>query len=373
MAEKLTYVRVKWEDSPSENTPINSENLNKMDAAIEAVVNLANRHSEQIVAKAESDEDGVVSFKNASGITLFTLDLSEFSGGGAVYGELVLSAESVSVKEGHESTFTVKLASAPSTNQEVYLAVSDNTKLSVSPSTLTFTPENWQTEQTVTLVALQDDDTVGELITVSLTSKKVSAKSLLVSITDDDVDLVEDGLTLYYNLRNGDLTDSIGGVVATNGGTISDNGVSLASSSEKFQFIYPVKTENIPNGATIELALTGLGDFKGAGNGWGNGYAYDSAIFSNYTNQGFAYKASGEIVKTDSFEYTDFANANYGLDFTVENHICWVYNPDGSKIMYINGEVFASDETPDGFENYDFRIRFANTDTLIVNDTEIKI
>lgn len=48
MAEKLTYVRVNWEDSPSENTPINSENLNKMDVAIEAVVNLANRHSEQI-------------------------------------------------------------------------------------------------------------------------------------------------------------------------------------------------------------------------------------------------------------------------------------------------------------------------------------
>lgn len=48
MAEKLTYVRVNWEDSPSENTPINSENLNKMDAAIEAVVNLANRHSGQI-------------------------------------------------------------------------------------------------------------------------------------------------------------------------------------------------------------------------------------------------------------------------------------------------------------------------------------
>ena len=47
MAEKLTYVRVNWEDSPSENTPINSENLNKMDAAIEAVVNLANQHSEQ--------------------------------------------------------------------------------------------------------------------------------------------------------------------------------------------------------------------------------------------------------------------------------------------------------------------------------------
>ena len=48
MAEKLTYVRVNWEDSPSENTPINSENLNKMDAAIEAVVNLANQHSGQI-------------------------------------------------------------------------------------------------------------------------------------------------------------------------------------------------------------------------------------------------------------------------------------------------------------------------------------
>lgn len=310
-----------------------------------------NQLSSEIVIKAETDEDGIVSFKNSQGLVLFTLDLSEFGGSANVYSELVLSTESVSVKEGHENTFTVKLASAPSTNQEVYLAISDNTKLSVSPSTLTFKPDNWQTEQTVTLVALQDDDTVGELITVSLTSKKVSAKSLLVSITDDDVDLVEDGLTLYYNLRNGDLTDRVGGVVATNGGTIVDGGVRLDSSSTKFQFDYPVQKENIPNGATIELALTGLADFQGAGNGYGTGYAYKNIFYSTRINAGFSYTANGSIASNGfSFETTEAPNTF--IDFTTENHICFVYNADGSANVYFNGELFKAMAVPDGFEHY---------------------
>lgn len=144
----------------------------------------------KITTQAEIDEDGLVSFKNSAGVTLFTLDLSEFSGSTNVYGELVLSTEALEIKEGAKGTFTVKLATAPSTNQIVYLALSDNTKLSISPSTLTFTPTDYDVEQTVTVTALEDEDENDESITISLTSKKVNAKSLVISIKDNDVTFI---------------------------------------------------------------------------------------------------------------------------------------------------------------------------------------
>lgn len=157
--------------------------------------------SEEIINQAEVDDDGLVSFKNSQGLTLFTLDLSEFSGGGNVYGELVISTESLSINEGESGTFTVKLATAPTINQVVYLAVSDNTKLSVSPSNLTFSPENWGTEQIITVTAEQDDDATDETITVSLTSKKVSGKAVSVLIADDEVEnpFIDNMVSLIYS------------------------------------------------------------------------------------------------------------------------------------------------------------------------------
>lgn len=139
-----------------------------------------------IVNQAEVDDEGIVSFKNDSGVVLFTLDMSEFSGGANTYGELVLSTETLEVKEGASGTFTVKLETAPTTNQIVYLALSDNTKLSIAPSTLTFTTSDYDVEQTVTVTALQDEDANDETVTIALTSKKVSAKQLVVSIDDDE-------------------------------------------------------------------------------------------------------------------------------------------------------------------------------------------
>ena len=141
--------------------------------------------SEDNVKSAELDEANMVSFKNADGVVLFTLDLSAL-GTPASYGNLVLSAESLTIEEGGTGAFTVALDSAPSVNQPVYLAVSDNTRLSVSPSSLTFTPENYAAPQTVTVTSAQDDDKDDNTITVTLTSRKVDAKQLLVSIVDDD-------------------------------------------------------------------------------------------------------------------------------------------------------------------------------------------
>lgn len=44
----LSYSRINWEDSPSTNTPINANNLNKMDEAISNIVQKTNQQSTAI-------------------------------------------------------------------------------------------------------------------------------------------------------------------------------------------------------------------------------------------------------------------------------------------------------------------------------------
>lgn len=309
---------------------------------------------ETVPVIAEKDENSIVSFRNSAGMVLFTLDLSDLGAGtAATYGNIVMSKESLTIGEGESGTFTVKLDAAPSGSQVVYVASSDETKLTFSPAFLTFTAANWETEQTVTVTAAQDEDDADETITVTLTSTKVDAKQLAVMITDDDkqvATVVTNGLTLQFNLRNGaDLTDTVGGVVATNSGTTSDSGVVLDAAANKFTFTYPLQTANIPNGFTIEMALTGLADLQAAGNGFGNGYAYKSIFYNSGNSMGFAYVANGETVKDAPFPV---ANADLVWDYDTENHVCMVYNADGSAAIYLNGEVLVERTVPDGFENY---------------------
>lgn len=158
-------------------------------------------------------------FRNSAGVALFTLDLSGLGGSAAVYGNLVLSAEELTITEGQSGSFTVALDKAPSANQPVYLAVSDGSRLSVEPAVLTFTPDNWETPQTVTVTSLEDDDEEDNAVTVTLTSTAVDARQVAVAIRDNDVQLeiVTDGLILFADYTDWDgvsdtIVDKAGGV-----------------------------------------------------------------------------------------------------------------------------------------------------------------
>ncbi len=70
----------------------------------------------------------------------------------------VLSSHSLTVSEGGTSSYTVKLDSQPAADVMVSLTVSPGGSLTASASQLTFTTENWDTEQTVTLTASSDED-----------------------------------------------------------------------------------------------------------------------------------------------------------------------------------------------------------------------
>ena len=80
------------------------------------------------------------------------------------YGSFTVSATSISVAEGADGTFTVKLSAAPSNNVTIAVSSSDtSTGGTVSPSSLTFTladsedADYWSTNQTVTVTGVNDD------------------------------------------------------------------------------------------------------------------------------------------------------------------------------------------------------------------------
>lgn len=351
--------------------------------------------SEENVKSAELDENNMVSFKNADGVVLFTLDLSEL-GTPASYGNLVLSAESLTIEEGGTGAFTVSLDSAPSANQIVYLAVSDNTRLTVSPVTLTFTPENYAEPQTVTVSSAQDDDNADDSIIVTLTSKNVDGKQLVVTVSDNYYvpQLVTDGLVLHFDYSGTDrssdiITDLAGGVTASGWSTTipGANGVigatkpiTVDTSTEAWaNFVAEMKGST--EGFTIEQFASSFGktfNFTG-----GNNVA-DKAMVSNlmtYPDSGFniltpaiyyknqskesvyaSYSVDGVIRLSDGSTISPTTNTTLLKKLPNWNnyaHTVIRFYPDGTCKRTINGCQYATDGVISDFASFDFDAMFS--------------
>ena len=94
-----------------------------------------------------------------------------------------------SATEGDAASFTVRLQSAPSADVQV-TATPGAGIASVSPSTLTFTANNWDTAQSISAVTLADDDAVNATGRVSLSASgggyDDQDAEVDIAITDDD-------------------------------------------------------------------------------------------------------------------------------------------------------------------------------------------
>ena len=106
-------------------------------------------------------------------------------------------------EEGVEKTFEVVLNSQPTSEVKLVLTSSDVTEGVVNPGTLTFTPENFETPQTVTLTGVDDqiDDIVPKDYEINMTTETLDEKytsmqinSILQSedpvVTDYLIDLI---------------------------------------------------------------------------------------------------------------------------------------------------------------------------------------
>ncbi|HEY4184451.1 MAG TPA: hypothetical protein VGP07_05245 [Polyangia bacterium] len=88
------------------------------------------------------------------------------------------------------ASFGVSLAYNPGANVNVTLTGSDNTRLTVSKSTLTFTATNGKTTQFVTLTSIRDTDLVDNDLTLTVSSPGLKDVTVPIIILDSDVERV---------------------------------------------------------------------------------------------------------------------------------------------------------------------------------------
>lgn len=173
--------------------------------------------------------DGVITLPNyptsTGGLTLrditegevFTLASTE---DGKTYGKIIVSTHNIEVTEGESSSFTVKLDAAPSTNQIVSISL-DNSDVTVNPTSLTFTADNYNVAQTVTVNTVSDADATTDYCNIVLNTNSDNLIIILTineastggdSPTDSFVSIT-DGLVHAYdykNIGNNVLTDLVG-------------------------------------------------------------------------------------------------------------------------------------------------------------------
>lgn len=101
----------------------------------------------------------------------------------------------INLTESATTSFAISLNSAP--NSDVTMtATSNNTNIAtVLPTSLNFTPSNWNSAQNITLTAVEDDNIENEDTTITVVSPGLPTLTLTVHITDND------SLALHTNVN----------------------------------------------------------------------------------------------------------------------------------------------------------------------------
>ena len=81
----------------------------------------------------------------------------------------------VTTEAGGSGTFTIVLHSQPTANVTIALASSDTTEGTVTPTSVTFTPANWNAPQTVTVTGVDDGLVDGDQVYTIVTDPATSA------------------------------------------------------------------------------------------------------------------------------------------------------------------------------------------------------
>ncbi|MBF2759906.1 MAG: hypothetical protein ISN28_06505 [Ectothiorhodospiraceae bacterium AqS1] len=149
-----------------------------------------------VTAKAAQDDDAL----NESATIALTASGADYAGvTGSVRirvrddddAALVLSPASLDITEGANDTFDVSLATQPSATVTVTLTSPSNTDVTLDKTSLTFTTDNWDDEQSVRVSVAQDLDASDESASIALStsggdySQSVTG-TVAVDVDDDD-------------------------------------------------------------------------------------------------------------------------------------------------------------------------------------------
>ena len=114
---------------------------------------------------------------------------------------VTISITELEVAEGDTGRYTIVLDTEPTADVTVEIQVPEDAEIAVSPLTLTFTADNWNTPQTVTVTAAQDDDAVADdplTLTHAVSGgdyEGVTTAGVEVTIIEDDTTRVTISIT----------------------------------------------------------------------------------------------------------------------------------------------------------------------------------
>jgi hypothetical protein len=101
---------------------------------------------------------------------------------------LVVSSNALNVNEGSSSSFSVRLGAQPTANVTVTIArQSGDGSLTSSLTSLLFTPTNWNTARTVSILAGQDADATNGSATFTLSASGYAVRSVVATEVDDEI------------------------------------------------------------------------------------------------------------------------------------------------------------------------------------------
>ena len=150
------------ETSKTFTVAVNGDNIDEINEAF--LVNLSNAIGADIV---DGQGQGTIVDDDTAGLTLSP------------------SSGLITTEGGGSANFSVALTSQPTGNVTITLSSSDTTEGTVSPSTLTFTPANWDIAKTATLTGVNDsivDGNVAYFANASAASADPSYNGLTASV-----------------------------------------------------------------------------------------------------------------------------------------------------------------------------------------------
>ena len=106
---------------------------------------------------------------------------------------VTVSPAAVTVGEGATATVTAVLNTKPSADVAVTIVdPTDNTEVTLNPASLTFTKDNWNTAQTVTVAAAHDNDAAEDAATVTHTTASTDASYDGLAVSNADITVTDD-------------------------------------------------------------------------------------------------------------------------------------------------------------------------------------
>ena len=133
---------------------------------------------------------GTVSATSVTAPANRTLTLEDDDAAGVT---VSVTALTVTEQDATGDSYTVVLDTEPTHEITVTVGGHSGTDVSLSSSTLTFTPSNWDRAQTVTVKALNDDDTANDAVTLTHTATStdgnysgIAIAGVSVTVTDND-------------------------------------------------------------------------------------------------------------------------------------------------------------------------------------------